>query len=159
LELLSVLSITTNVAIIYYTSKSLNESFPDLTDLEKFGYCVLLEHIILGVKMFLSIIIQDVPGWVFRRRMKDDDRLEGVMSKIEQKAEDFKANGGVLFKDTIKELKQENKKLVEEQLQNEELKANEITQEGGDDNKDEDDAEGKVFKKAEKKKKITVSSI
>mmetsp|Transcript_34093 Transcript_34093/g.25162 ORF Transcript_34093/g.25162 Transcript_34093/m.25162 type:complete len:473 (-) Transcript_34093:341-1759(-) len=157
LEILSVISISTNMAIIYYTSEAVNERFSDLTSLERFSIVVGIEHLILGLKMFLSYLIQDVPGWVFRQRGKEDDRLEDIMQRIEERAEEFRAKGGMLFKDTIKQLKETQKKEMEVLSEQIHKKAKE---EAGEDLlHDEDDHDGKVFKKNKKKHKITVSAL
>jgi hypothetical protein len=64
-EIMSVTSITCNMAIIYFTSTALATSImPDYAPIYQFMVIVMIEHIILALKMLISILIKDVPSWV-----------------------------------------------------------------------------------------------
>ena len=59
------ISIVVNSAVIFYTSKSLDDWLgPHLSPLEKFAIIVLIEHIMIALKLLLASMISDVPKWV-----------------------------------------------------------------------------------------------
>lgn len=65
-ELLSFVGIGVNCGIIYWTSSSLTFILQeyDYDDTQKFMIIVLIEHVIIGFKLFLANIIKDKPEWV-----------------------------------------------------------------------------------------------
>ena len=78
---------------------------------------------------------------------------------MEGKAEEHKEKGGKLYKDELKELKQKSKEDAKKHLEEMEQRAKEVAKEEGEELHDEDDNEGKVFKKAEKNTKIKISDV
>lgn len=64
-EILSYVSIGVNCGIIYWTSDAIAEiTGYKYTTTELFMIVVLIEHLILGVKLFLAVVIKDKPDWV-----------------------------------------------------------------------------------------------
>lgn len=65
IEVLSIVSVGVNCGIIYWTSDTL----PTILDykysiLDSFMLIVMIEHIIIALKMLISILIKDKPNWV-----------------------------------------------------------------------------------------------
>ena len=60
IEMLSVGSIACNMAVIYFTGKSLQKYImPNKTNLEQFMYIIMVEHILFAIKMAMTSIIKD----------------------------------------------------------------------------------------------------
>ena len=63
--MLSILSVAVNCAIIFFTSNALTYIVDkSYSNLSKFMVIVMIEHIIIGFKLFISIVIKDKPQWV-----------------------------------------------------------------------------------------------
>ena len=103
---MSLVSICSNCAIIYFTSNKLAGLFAwKLTKLEQLLCVVLIEHVIIGLKLLLSALISDVPAWVVKERHEEKKNYERMMDKVEKRELQFRNNGGVVIGDKIKELK------------------------------------------------------
>jgi hypothetical protein len=63
--MLSFISIGVNCAAIYWTSKTLPVILDHQYDsTDSFMIIILIEHIIIGAKILISVIIKDRPEWV-----------------------------------------------------------------------------------------------
>jgi hypothetical protein len=63
--MLSILSVAVNCGIIFFTSNALDFIVDkSYSNLSKFMVIVMIEHIIIGFKLFISIVIKDKPSWV-----------------------------------------------------------------------------------------------
>ena len=70
LELMSLAAVATNVGVLCFTSTKF-ASMMNLNDTQRVWAFVILEHIIICVKLFLSYSISDVPEWVTLRVARD----------------------------------------------------------------------------------------
>ena len=61
--MLSLISVAVNCGIMFWTSNALDSIFP-LNQFQQFMALILIEHVIIGIKMSMSIVISDKPGWV-----------------------------------------------------------------------------------------------
>eukprot|EP00744_Colponema_vietnamica_P001008 GILI01001731.1.p2 GENE.GILI01001731.1~~GILI01001731.1.p2 ORF type:complete len:458 (-),score=206.32 GILI01001731.1:254-1597(-) len=99
LDIMTIMSVVTNVGVIAFTSGS-NSVIP-LYD--RLKYFIIWEHVLLGIKFLLKILIPDVPRSIrilqkrhefvidkYIRGIVDDDE-EVVVQVQEQNANDFKA--------------------------------------------------------------------
>lgn len=75
-EILSYISIGVNCAIIFWTSDAISSiTGYKFTKLEEFMIVVLIEHIILGIKLLLAVLIKDTPDWVTQEEHEYQDML------------------------------------------------------------------------------------
>jgi hypothetical protein len=104
--MLSLLSVAVNCAIIFFTSNALSYIVDtSYTDLSKFMVIVMIEHIIIGFKLFISIVIKDKPQWVTQSEQELIEYEEHVRDQIEAKKDEYLASGGVLLEDQMAEAK------------------------------------------------------
>lgn len=104
--MLSLLSVAVNCAIIFFTSNALSYIVDTTyTDLSKFMVIVMIEHIIIGFKLFISIVIKDKPQWVTQSEQELIEYEEHVRDQIEAKKDEYLARGGVLLEDQMAEAK------------------------------------------------------
>jgi hypothetical protein len=104
--MLSILSVAVNCAIIFFTSNALSYIVDtSYTELSKFMVIVMIEHIIIGFKLFISIVIKDKPQWVKQSEQELIEFEELVRDQIEAKKDEYLASGGVLLEDQMAEAK------------------------------------------------------
>jgi hypothetical protein len=104
--MLSLLSVAVNCAIIFFTSNALTYIVDTTyTDLSKFMVIVMIEHIIIGFKLFISIVIKDKPQWVTQSEQELIEYEEQVRDQIEAKKDEYLASGGVLLEEQMAEAK------------------------------------------------------
>ena len=104
--MLSLLSVAVNCAIIFFTSNALSYIVDtSYSDLSKFMVIVMIEHLIIGCKLFISILIKDKPQWVTQSEQELIEYEELVTDQIEAKKEEYLARGGVLLEDQMTEAK------------------------------------------------------
>ena len=104
--MLSLLSVAVNCAIIFFTSNALTYIVDTTyTDLSKFMVIVMIEHIIIGFKLFISIVIKDKPQWVTQSEQELIEYEEQVRDQIEAKKDEYLAGGGVLLEEQMAEAK------------------------------------------------------
>jgi hypothetical protein len=104
--MLSLLSVAVNCAIIFFTSNALSYIVDTTyTDLSKFMVIVMIEHIIIGFKLFISIVIKDKPQWVTQSEQELIEYEEQVRDQIEAKKDEYLAGGGVLLEEQMAEAK------------------------------------------------------
>ncbi|KAA0176795.1 hypothetical protein FNF27_01617 [Cafeteria roenbergensis] len=83
LQGMSLLAVLTNCAHLALASKQFSLYFPGLTDAQKMLVVFLLEHAVLGVKLFLGSVIPHTPERVQKRVARDNfflARLQGRRS-------------------------------------------------------------------------------
>jgi Calcium-activated chloride channel len=104
--MISILSVAVNCAIIFFTSNAL-DYIVDKTysDLYKFMIIVMIEHIIIGFKLFISIVINDKPQWVTQQEHDLLEYEEEVRESIEAKKQEYLDNGGILLEQQMAEAK------------------------------------------------------
>lgn len=110
--MISLVSVAVNCAIIFFTSDALSFIIEsrDYTTLQQFMYLILIEHIIIAFKLFISIAIRDKPAWVSHQ---ENERLlysEQVRALIEDKRERFIESGGILLEDRLGEARRRKEK-------------------------------------------------
>jgi len=90
-EMISFGCIVMNLAIVFFTSKALNdwEATKDLTKLNKFLVVILVEHIIILIKVLLAVIIKDKPEWVQKEQQESEHRENALYKMLEDKEEAF----------------------------------------------------------------------
>lgn len=104
--MLSLLSVAVNCAIIFFTSNALSYIVDtSYSDLSKFMVIVMIEHLIIGCKLFISILIKDKPQWVTQSEQELIEYEELVTDQIEAKKDEYLARGGVLLEDQMAEAK------------------------------------------------------
>jgi len=104
--MLSLLSVAVNCAIIFFTSNALSYIVDtSYSDLSKFMVIVMIEHLIIGCKLFISILIKDKPQWVTQSEQELIEYEELVIDQIEAKKDEYLARGGVLLEDQMAEAK------------------------------------------------------
>jgi hypothetical protein len=104
--MLSLLSVAVNCAIIFFASNALSYIVDtSYADLSKFMVIVMIEHIIIGFKLFISIVIKDKPQWVTQSEQELIEYEEHVRDQIEAKKDEYLASGGVLLEDQMAEAK------------------------------------------------------
>jgi hypothetical protein len=100
--MLSFIAIGINCAAIYWTSKTLpiilNYSY-DATD--SFMIIILIEHIIIGAKILLSVIIKDRPEWVLIEEREQEQQMEELYNILDHREKEFRDRGGVPISETI----------------------------------------------------------
>jgi len=74
LEIMSLISVATNVGVLCFTSNQLTEQF-NLTREQRVWLFVILEHTVIIIKLFVAFAISDVPEWVTVRLAKDQYML------------------------------------------------------------------------------------
>lgn len=101
LETMSIIAVCTNVGVLCFTSNQFAEHF-GLNAEQRVWAFVLLEHAIVAVKLFVAIVIDDVPQWVTLRLAKDQwmllHRDELIMKEeeaLEKSKESLQSIGGV----------------------------------------------------------------
>ena len=87
------------MAIIFFTSSTLFDIIDPkkYTKQDAFMLVVMVEHIIIGFKYLLAILIKDKPVWVTNAEHEIADSMEAIYDMIDQKEDDFKATGGQLL--------------------------------------------------------------
>lgn len=92
-ELLSFIGIGVNCGIIFWTSSSLSiilEDY-DYTDAQKFMVIVLIEHCIIGFKLFLANVIKDKPEWVAKAERRQNEEEENLYELLDRKADELRS--------------------------------------------------------------------
>jgi len=103
--MLSLLSVAVNCAIIFFTSNALSYIVDtSYSDLSKF-MVIVIEHLIIGCKLFISILIKDKPQWVTQSEQELIEYEELVTDQIDAKKDEYLARGGVLLEDQMAEAK------------------------------------------------------
>lgn len=65
-----------NSAIIYFTSTAMETYIGDrISKVEQLLIIVLIEHIIIGLKVFLAALIKDIPDWISKEDQQHEARL------------------------------------------------------------------------------------
>lgn len=124
--MLSLLSVAVNCAIIFFTSNALSYIVDtSYSDLSKFMVIVMIEHLIIGCKLFISILIKDKPQWVTQSEQELIEYEELVTDQIEAKKDEYLARGGVLLEDQMAEAKRR----LQQQVGNALEKAEEVKEE------------------------------
>ena len=124
--MLSLLSVAVNCAIIFFTSNALSYIvYTSYSDLSKFMVIVMIEHLIIGCKLFISILIKDKPQWVTQSEQELIEYEELVTDQIEAKKDEYLASGGVLLEDQMAEAKRRLQQQVGSALE----KAEEVKEE------------------------------
>lgn len=124
--MLSLLSVAVNCAIIFFTSNALSYIVDtSYSDLSKFMVIVMIEHLIIGCKLFISILIKDKPQWVTQSEQELIEYEELVTDQIEAKKDEYLARGGVLLEDQMAEAKRRLQQQVGSALE----KAEEVKEE------------------------------
>jgi len=124
--MLSLLSVAVNCAIIFFTSNALSYIVDtSYSDLSKFMVIVMIEHLIIGCKLFISILIKDKPQWVTQSEQELIEYEELVTDQIEAKKDEYLASGGVLLEDQMAEAKRRLQQQVGSALE----KAEEVKEE------------------------------
>merc|ERR1712046_87640 len=101
LEFISIVAVATNIGVLCFTSDKLAKTY-HLTDEQRLKAFVIIEHIVILIKLFMSAIISDVPEWVTLRLARDQYMLQSREELIAREAEEvskgqetLKAIGGV----------------------------------------------------------------
>ena len=77
------MSIGVNCAIIYFTSDTLPEIVNyKYTDLQQFMLIVMIEHIIIGLKLLIAVLITDKPEWVTKEEHENELQLDEVFASL-----------------------------------------------------------------------------
>lgn len=112
--MISLVSVAVNCAVIFFTSNALSYIIDshDYTLLQQFMYLILIEHIIIAFKLFISIVIRDKPAWVSHQENERMLYSEQVRSLIEERKERFIEGGGMLLEDRLVEARKRKEKEV-----------------------------------------------
>jgi hypothetical protein len=101
LELMNVAAVATNMGVLCFTSNQLAEVYK-LDATQRVWAFVILEHIIILIKLFLSSCINDVPEWVELRLARDlymlrsrEEIVVGEQEALEKSQQTLHAIGGV----------------------------------------------------------------
>ena len=101
-----------NCGIIYWTSNSLNIILEDwdYDETQKFMIIVLIEHVIIGFKLFLANVIKDKPTWVSKEERQQAEELDELYEMLDEKADEYRQQDGgkKTLDDKIRELKSQN---------------------------------------------------
>lgn len=62
---------------------------------------VMVEHIIILLKLLISIIIPDKPSWVSREEHEQDEQMESLFDMLDVKEKEFRDKGGVPINDMV----------------------------------------------------------
>lgn len=92
-EILSLVSVAVNCAIIFYTSHVLDSIIvngAENSDLYKFSTVVLIEHIIMVFKFALQAIIKDKPGWVEREEREIMEGQTEIFAMLETRKHKYR---------------------------------------------------------------------
>ena len=73
--------------------------------IEQFLIIILVEHIIIAFKLLIAAIIKDVPQWVSNKEQEQTLRLPQLFKNLDDKRDEFIANGGILLQDKIQHAK------------------------------------------------------
>jgi hypothetical protein len=99
-------SIGVNCAIIYWTSDALTYILGNKYErLEQFMIIVLIEHIIIGFKLLLSVVIRDKPDWVARAERLNIESQGDYFELLDDKEDEYKAKGFEPLHDKIMKIK------------------------------------------------------
>jgi len=100
--MLSFVSVAVNCAIIFYTSNALDYILLEnkQSQFYQFMILVMIEHIIIGFKLFVSIVIRDKPAWVSTQEQELQEQEELVRTMIDSKKVEAK-EAGTLLEDQI----------------------------------------------------------
>lgn len=92
--------IVMNTAIMYFTSHAIEIYVGDrIGKVEQLLIIILIEHIIIGIKVLLAVLIKDVPEWVTKEEQQQDARLDALYKTLEDKKDEYIKKGGVVLKD------------------------------------------------------------
>lgn len=105
------------MAIMYFTSKALDSIVEYKYDkLSIFMLVVMVEHLIIGFKMLIAILIKDKPEWITSEEHEVAPTIERYNLIIEHKKTQFKEKGGLLLEERINAVKEEQRKAVLEKM-------------------------------------------
>ncbi len=79
---------------------------------------VMIEHIIIGFKLFISIVIKDKPQWVSESEHEIIEYEEEARLKIEQKREEYLEKGGILLEQQMADAKKRLQREISMALKN-----------------------------------------
>jgi hypothetical protein len=65
----------------------------------------MIEHIIIGFKLFISIVIKDKPQWVSQAEHDLIEYEEEVRDQIDAKKEEYIEKGGILLEQQMADAK------------------------------------------------------
>ncbi len=131
MQFLSLVAVGVNCAIIYFTSDALKSILGnEKSDVYAFMIIVMIEHIIMAFKYFISLMIRDKPEWVTAEEHEQRNNNEAIYQMLEKKKEEYIRKGGVIIEDKIRVLKEgqrqakinEQEKLIRRELVDEETK-------------------------------------
>ena len=63
---------------------------------------VMIEHILLAIKMLLQNMIRDEPTWIASLKYQERQEADSIKKRLDQKQEEYEANGGVLLEEQVK---------------------------------------------------------
>ena len=70
---------------------------------------VLIEHVIMVAKLMMSVLIKDKPDWVAKEEHEQEEQMEQLYDMLDDKADQYKAQGNQLLSDKINEMKEQMK--------------------------------------------------
>jgi len=71
---------------------------------------VMIEHVIIAFKYFLSAMINDKPSWVVAEQREMTERLEGIRVILDMNREEMKNRGEIPLDEIIEIMKQTQSK-------------------------------------------------
>lgn len=110
-------SVGVNCAIVFFTSNSLPDILVSVKDskLSMFMLIVMIEHIIIVFKYFISAMINDKPSWVKHEERQAIEEEEAIKVQMELKREQYKQNGEVPLDEIIEMMKTTQSKTQRDQ--------------------------------------------
>jgi len=70
LEMISISAVCTNIGVLVFTSNNFSEDL-GLNAEQRVWAFIIIEHVVIAIKLFMALVINDVPEWVTLRLAKD----------------------------------------------------------------------------------------
>lgn len=105
------------MAIIYWTSNALGYILQDkYSALGTFMIVILIEHIIIGLKLMLAILIKDKPEWVSQTERRQKLMMGDIFDLFDQKGDYQKETTDKKpLNERIQEIKEKRRLAIEQQ--------------------------------------------